>query len=100
MRIFFNTKLEPYHKFIFVQIQFLLEDFLKGFLQRWEDQVEKKNGLTKEEKRRQLLSQQTRDGWKLTGKFLFSTSGFLKKIHLQFFVINQLHKPFLVYHLF
>ena len=47
--------------------KFLEKDFLKNYLERWEQQVNNTPWLSKDEKKRLLLSNQTILGWKITG---------------------------------
>ena len=49
-------------------LQWLEKDFL-GYLREWEENVEKRNGYSKDEKRRMTLSQETIKGLRMTGKF-------------------------------
>ena len=49
-------------------LQWLEKDFI-GYLREWEENVEKRNGYSKDEKRRMTLSQETIKGLRMTGKF-------------------------------
>ena len=53
--------------FIIIFIQFLEKDFVNGFLDRWEKQIDALPNISKEEKNKMMLSLQTRKGWKMTG---------------------------------
>ena len=46
-----------------MHVQWLKDDFLK-YLEEWEKSVERRDGFTKEEKQRMLLSAETRLGFR------------------------------------
>lgn len=46
-----------------------MSDFL-GFLKEWQEEISAVGGLTKTEKRKMILSQQTLNGLRITGIYL------------------------------
>lgn len=67
-----KKELDPYTSPDDWRFKFLIEDFLEGYLVRWEKQVEESQNLTTEEKNKMMLSVQTRHGWKMTVKSFVS----------------------------
>ena len=57
--------LECHVKFV---LQWLKDGFLK-YLQDWEDSVNKRKGFTAAQRAQMLLSSQTREGLRMTGKY-------------------------------
>lgn len=58
--------LRPYTSSEDSRFKFLTDDFLKGYLERWEEEANDTPRMTKEEKNKLLLSKQTRHGWRMT----------------------------------
>ena len=54
----------------YVFMQWLETDFL-GYLRNWEESVKKRDGYTDEEKKRMILSQETLQGIRMTGDFMY-----------------------------
>lgn len=51
-------------------LQWLKEDFI-GYLDRWQESVSKREGFSKTEQNKMMLSEETRAGLRLTGNELF-----------------------------
>ena len=62
---------------LFFHIQFLENDFIDNYINRWENQASNNEGIPKDEQNRLCLSKQTLHGWRMTGKnyFLVSLEG-------------------------
>ena len=52
---------------IYLNLQWLKEDFL-GYLSEWEKSVKQRTGFTSSQKAMMLLSKETVEGLKITGK--------------------------------
>ena len=56
-----------FYLIFYATFQWLEEDFL-GYLDDWEKAVKERKGFTDEEKKRMMLSQETLEGLRMTGK--------------------------------
>ena len=67
-----------------MHLQWLENDFL-GYLREWEESVEKRDGYSKDDKRRMTLSQETMRGLRMTGMFSIASEKFIIDIVYQMF---------------
>ena len=67
-----------------MHLQWLENDFL-GYLREWEEGVEKRDGYSKDDKRRMTLSQETMRGLRMTGMFSITSEKFIIDIVYQMF---------------
>lgn len=86
---FSKKELQPYKSCDDWRFKFLEEEFLNGFLERWEKQVRAKNNLEKEQQNRQLLSNQTIHGWRMTVSSFIDLAKELLQIEGVSFVLSE-----------